>query len=285
MRIKPAKDIVVQKQIDWAWRTKKTVTTQGYFVNLEDNLLQPLSAIALNGFGKGSGSELIGTDSRPAKIKALHSSAALAVNFFDYWTVADTTPLAAAIQSDTIEGPVEICKIKFERQYPTGLGGNPPNLDVAIQLESGFTIAIESKFTEWMSPKAAKKEVFRPAYFANGHGVWRSRGLPCCQDLAEAMAAGKEVFRWLDVSQLLKHALGLATAVSEKFALYYIYFDVDGTERNEHAKDIERFSAFVGKEIRFVPQTYQALFKELAPNAAKGHIQYVSYLRDRYFYE
>lgn len=134
MQIKPAKGIVVQEQIDWARRTKKPVSSEGYLTNLEDTFFQPLSAIALKGFRKGSGSELVDTDFRPAKIKALHSSAALAINFFDYWTLSGTTSFSAAIRSDTFKDPVEICKIEFERQYPTGLGGNPPNVHVAIQL-------------------------------------------------------------------------------------------------------------------------------------------------------
>ena len=27
-------------------------------------------------------------------------------------------------------------------------------MDIALQLESGFTIGVESKFTEWMAPKS-----------------------------------------------------------------------------------------------------------------------------------
>lgn len=281
----PGKSIVMEQQKDWALRTKKAVNSRGYLAEIGDNLFQPLSTTALAGFGKGSGAELIDTDSRPAKIKALHSSAALAVNFFDYWTGTEVTPLATAIRSDAIEDPVEIFKIEFERQYPTGLGGNPPNLDVVIQLKSGFTVAFESKFTEWMTPKAAKGEVFRPAYFPDGYGVWINRGLPCCQRLAEAIAAGDECFRRLDVPQLLKHALGLATAVSNKFSLHYIYFDVTGPESIEHERELERFSAVINNEIRFVPRSYQSLFKELTPNLAIDHVQYMCYLKDRYFYE
>ena len=83
---------------------------------------------------------------RPAKMKALHSSSALAVNFFDLWTGRDPDPLKKALNLDK-----EILDIQFERQYPTGLAGNPPNLDVALDLEGGLTLAIESKFSEWLT--------------------------------------------------------------------------------------------------------------------------------------
>ncbi|RYZ83313.1 MAG: hypothetical protein EOP06_20205, partial [Proteobacteria bacterium] len=230
MHKESAKRIVIGQQIDWARRKKRAITSQGYFTRLEDNLLQPLSDSALNGFGNGGGSELIDTNSRPAKMKALHSSAALAVNFFDYWTSAGVAPLAKAMRFEDVGEKADIRKFEFERQYPTGLGGNPPNLDIAIEFESGFTIAIESKFTEWMTPKSMNKESFRPTYFPPDYGVWRERGLPSCQRLAEAISRGEEYFRWLDVPQLLKHALGLATALSDKFSLHYIYFDSFGSE-------------------------------------------------------
>ena len=44
-------------------------------------------------------------------------------------------------------------------------------MDIALQLESGFTIGVESKFTEWMAPKSMNKEAFRPAYFGGAEPV------------------------------------------------------------------------------------------------------------------
>ena len=58
----------------------------------------------------------------PAKMKALYSSSDLAVNVFDYWSQHDVAPLAAALALDE-----SILSVAFEAQYPTGLGGNPPN--------------------------------------------------------------------------------------------------------------------------------------------------------------
>lgn len=44
-----------------------------------------------------------------------------------------------------------------------------------------------------------------------------------CQSLAIDVDKGLERFRYLDVPQLLKHALGLATQLGDRFMLYYAY--------------------------------------------------------------
>jgi hypothetical protein len=176
-----------------------------------------------------------------------------------------------------------INRIEFERQFPTGLGGNPPNLDVVLSLVSGETIAIESKFTEWMTPKTIGKEAFRPAYFPNFGGVWERVGLGQCQQLAEKVASGRERFRWLDVPQLLKHALGLANTVPGQFSLRYVFFGTDGKEGNAHQEEIDRFALAVGSEIGFASYSYQSLYSNIVRASEPTDIGYVTYLRDRYF--
>lgn len=274
----PAKAAVLERQLVWASNAGKEVSNKGYLGSIEDNLMQPLSAPARQGFGRGSGSELIDTDARPAKIKALHSSAALAVNVFDYWATRDPRPLTAAMElSSAIRG------IEFERQFPTGLGGNPPNLDVVMLLESGAVVAIESKFTEWMIPKSTAKEAFRPAYFPQSGGVWARLGLTRCQQLAEAIANGRQHFRWLDAPQLLKHALGLATTAPGQFCLHYLYFNARGTESTAHSEEIQRFSEAVGEEIGFQARPYQALVSDIVKHCGAEHSAYAAYLQNRYF--
>ena len=81
-----------------------------------------MSGQAKAAFERGSGAELLDTPSRPAKMKALHSSSALAVNFFDYWAGTDSSPLQRALDLES-----QIVKVDFEAQYPTGLTGSPPN--------------------------------------------------------------------------------------------------------------------------------------------------------------
>ncbi len=57
---------------------------------------------------------------------AVHSSSVLACNVFDYWRAKDLGLMGQALG---IESLIE--RITFEAQFPTGLPGSPPNLDVA----------------------------------------------------------------------------------------------------------------------------------------------------------
>jgi hypothetical protein len=110
------------------------------------------------------------------------------------------------------------------------LPGNPPNLDVALERADGFAIGIESKFTEWLTPKSASRPPFKEKYFPSGNGVWDQVGLTATQQLAESMQSEEITFRYLDAPQLIKHALGLATHLGGHFRLPYIYFDCSCSE-------------------------------------------------------
>jgi hypothetical protein len=276
------RSVVLERQLAWAEREGKKVGPTGYLDKVEDNLFLPMSPTTLAHFSAGSGGELLDAASRPAKIKALHSSAALAVNVFDYWTRHNAAPLAMAF-GFTGAGEGAIREIGFERQYPTGLAGNPPNLDVAIRFGSGLTVAIESKFTEWMMPKPTPTEAFRPAYFPAAAPLWSGLGLPRCQHLAESVAAGSAHFRWLDVPQLVKHALGLATASRRRFSLHYLFFDAPGSESCLRRDEINRFTTLVGQETRFTARSYQELFNDVGTYATTADKAYLDYLGERYF--
>ena len=205
---------LLDRQRAWATQAGSRVDARGYLGSIAENLYQPLSTRAQRAFSTGSGSELLDTHLRPAKMKALHSSAALAINFFDYWENRNPYSLLHALGLDP--KPVSI---EFEAQFPTGLGGSPPNLDVAFRYDDGAVIGLESKFSEWLTPKPANKELFKPKYFPEVGGLWSARGLPNCQTMVADIYAGRLRFRYLDVVQLLKHALGLATQHEGKFDL------------------------------------------------------------------
>jgi hypothetical protein len=205
-------------------------------------------------------------------MKALHSSSALAVNFFDHWSDRDKRPLRDALGiSDNI------LNIYFEKQYPTGLSGNPPNLDVAIELEDGVTIAIESKLSEWLTAKPRNKESFKPKYFSSDDGLWANGGLISSETLARRIHAGDVRFNYLDAPQLLKHALGLATQVGQRFCLWYVYLDWPGRESSLHANDIEQFSQLVGDELSFRALTYQEILVALRrqPDVDRDYLEYL----------
>ncbi len=257
-----------------------------YLDSVEAGLWKPLSDCARKAFEEGGGGELK-DGSRPAKMKALHSSSALEVNFFDYWTTRDKAPLlkAMGIDGDSAES---LC---FEAKFPTSLRGQPPNLDVATKLCSGDTIGIESKFTERMTKKTKatkSSERFAEKYFPCR--LWEYQKLPECQRLAEevrdGIQNGEYLFNFLDVEQLLKHALGLATQLGDKFRLYYLYYDSCTCERSKaHKKEIDDFAARVGDEIRFRAISYQKLYHRLpdVTEGEEGYKPYIDYLGERYF--
>ena len=272
---------LLAQQRSWAQSRALDTDSKGYLAEWSHNLYQPLSPRAEQAFKRGGGSELLSGNDRRAKMSALHSSAALAVNVFDYWSERASAPLVTALG---LSGPAD--PIEFEAQFPTGLDGTPPNLDVAIRFDSGVVTGIESKFTEWLAPKSPNKEHFRDKYFDVGEtarGLWTSAGLSKCQELAEAMHAKATGFRYLDAAQLLKHALGLATQHRNRFSLYYLFYDLQGRESAKHRGEVQAFADAVGDEIGFRWDTYQAMFERLVTQAALQHPSYVDYLRQRYF--
>lgn len=256
-----------------AWATSRGLPfdLRGYLHDVESNLWRPLSAEARAGFGRGAGSELAG------HMKALHSSSALVANFFDYRTDRDMAPLLSALGVDD-----SAVSLNFEAQFPTGLGGTPPHLDVALKLSSCAVVAIEGKFTEPLQRSTKGKAKFEPSYFPCSGGLWTQRGLPACQTLAEELHEGLHRFQFLDPGQLLKHALGLATQLGDRFSLYYVYYDCPGNRSETHKREIARFARLVGHEIRFKALTYQDVYSKLRASG-QADPEYLEYLGTRYF--
>ncbi len=272
-----AEEEIEKAQQDWAKSKGIPFDSRGYVREVDANLWRPLSARARQGFESGAGSELSG------HMRALHSSSALAVNFFDYWTDRDKTPLLSALGIDTEDG----CSLCFEAQFPTGLGGTPPHLDVAITCSTGFVVGVEAKFTEYLKRSTRGKSHFKPAYFPESSGLWGGKGLTACQTLAEELWAeechgGRQRFEYLDLRQLLKHALGLATQLGDRFSLYYLYYDWPGERPEAHKREVNLFDERVGDEIRFKAFTYQEVFESLR-DSEQADSEYLDYLETRYF--
>lgn len=213
-------------------------------------------------------------------MRALHSSAALVINLFDYWTDRDCTLLQESLGLGD-----EIIGIEFERQYPTGLGGTPPNIDVVLTLRDGTIVGIESKFSEWMVPNYLSKPAFAPSYFPKEMDLWESIGLPTSQELASAVDDGRAVFQYLDAPQMLKHALGITRECRSVSSLWYVFFDWPGKAGKQHRAEITRFGNAVGPELNFRALSYQELFESLSSQAGHPHEAYLGYLRSRYFHD
>ena len=272
-----SKTELLLQQRQWAELTGLEPDTRGYLESVGKNLLKTIGPQTRLAFEKGSGSELEDTPSRPAKMRALHSFSALAVNVFDSWVGSKTPALKSVLGLDS-----DIVSISFEEQFPTGLGGIPPNLDVALELSSGHITGIESKFSEWLAPKPKHKAPLKAKYFPGNTGLWQEKGLPESQKLAAAMDQGAEHFQHLDVPQLLKHSLGMATQCGNRFSLFYIYYDCPGPESDLHNDEVSHFGSLVGEELRFKAISYQNFFSALE-QIEFADKKYLDYLRERYF--
>ena len=88
------KDYIMLKQRRWAKRNGlgllpgavgRDDIEKNYLSDVALNLFEPLSEASLASFEKGDGNEMKDGEKRLAKIKAIHSSAAIAVNLFQYW--------------------------------------------------------------------------------------------------------------------------------------------------------------------------------------------------------
>ena len=271
-----SKSDLMKHQRRWAASAGVPADSRGYVQAVDENLFQPLSESTRLAFERGSGSELQDTDSKPAKMRALHSSSALAVNFFDRWVGIDASPLCNALHLRA-----EISSIAFEGQCPTGLGGIPPNLDVLLELTDSHVIGIESKFSEWLTKKTKNKGSFKSKYFDTDVGRWSALGLTRAQELAEQIHTGEIYFDYLDAPQLLKHALGLATQFGQNFSLEYVYLDWPGPESEIHRAETDRFSSSVDESLRFRAYSYNELLGFLADTGSVDG-DYISYLRERY---
>lgn len=263
---------VIEQQTRWA-TDNGFETKNAYMTSLANNLRQEMSSEALRDFERGSGSKLRQRGIRPPRMHALRSSSALCLNVFDYWRSRDPYPLQRAFGLRD-----RITQVNFEEHYPTGLRGNPPNVDIVLTLEGNQRIAIESKFTEWLTPR---DRTIDPKYFADGAERWARAKLPKCQALAFTLQDSAP-FRFLDVPQLLKHALGIGRMTWGRHELWYMYFDWKCPESEQHAVELARFNELVGSEIRFRSMTYQQLFKRLSRTATPRDTAYMGYLTGRY---
>jgi len=214
---------------------------------------------------RGAGDEL------RMKFCAIHSSAALAVNVFAHFKEYPDR-LRVLGQRDFL--PPE-----FERKCPTGLGGTPPNLDVWLESETQV-VAIESKLTEYLTPKKAK--------YVNSYKRSKLPFAETCwwEVLEESKTAGK---RYLDVAQLVKHYLGLIrhskTAGSKTVTLFYVFWEPSNAANVnacvQHRLEVEELSRQVSvSKIRFEFTSYAQLWSEW--DEISELREHVANLRGRY---
>ena len=282
MNEKASTDMIELVQSRWAQDLSIPLERAGYVTRLADNLmLGHLSPETRAEFQSADGGELNDDGRRPAKMRALISSSALAVNFFDAWRRVPAEPLATALGLGE-----PIVRVRFEYKcadYP--IGPRSPNLDVMLTTMSGRRIAIECKFLEaYRNP--GKRAPLSEKYFPPGLGVWSAAHLPRAQALANNESAR---WRYLDASQLLKHLLGLRSDKSPgDVELLYLWYDTGSDDAVAHREEIERFAAIVKEEnaedaVCFRSMTYQELFGALVLSEAVLPSGWATYMSQRYF--
>jgi hypothetical protein len=242
---------------------------RGYVPRAEDNLLpgQTLDQFSAD-LQAGAGKELLG------KFRAVHSSAALAVNCF--------APLRAGGVQFDLAGQQGLEVEGFERRFPTGLArAQPPHLDV-VASGPGFLVAIESKCLEYLSPtKATFSDRYRTEIVdERAAGPWYAEML--------RLVAGKSPgYRWLDAAQLIKHAFGLAYRSERPTTLVYLFWEPMDAGLSqlfgEHRQEIAEFAERVaGGTPKFEALSYYELWERWADSSDPRLTAHVAALRTRY---
>jgi len=254
---------------------------KSYTMSFEANLFgDKLADEVRKAFLAGAGGELTGEICR---LQAMHSSAAMTVNVFQYWLDNKDLSLLAkllSIPSTNIE------RLSFEKQLPvcadpkTQGFERSPHLDVCLEYLRGARVGVECKLHEPF--RRENDDLLSNAYLKLSE-PWND--IPKWKDLARKLTKSNLGFKRLGPSQLAKHVLGLKFGRrAQDVRLIYFYFDGPGRESGEHLDEIVRFSEIVeGDPIRFQPISIQEFIAKAFRILGESHIEYVRYLSDRYF--
>lgn len=279
---------ILNKQIAWAQGLGlPLVDSRGgdrgrpaYLPTIAENLFQPLTPFTLECFRKGDGNEVGDYPHKPAKMRAVHSTSALAVNLFQYLGAISRADLLAAVCSLPPQGysSAEVC---FEQKYPVGSGfGIAPNVDVVIKPQDATrpVIAVECKFSEAYRINDSKG--LKPKYLGKAE-LWSE--LPELHRLALALSPQDKQFQFLHAAQLIKHILGLRQRYGGNFCLAYLYYEGIGMEGVTHAQEAAGFAEVARADgVSFCAITYQQFIARLASELGNQHPEYSAYMSQRY---
>jgi hypothetical protein len=239
----------------------------GYASTLEGNLVFGVSRDLFEAdYRAGAGHEL------DWKMRAAYSSAALVVNTFAPWKKAPSTLFLANLTGFN--------SLRFEAVFQTGLGGTPPHLDLFAA--GPAPVAVESKCLEYLTRKTP---VFSPSY--DSIADFR-RDSPWFR-LIDLLRREPTRFRYLDVSQLVKHALGLMRSpFAENVSLLYLYWEplnhLEFGEFQLHRQEIESIQALLrGARPPLRSVSYAELWEEWqCTNKEQWLNAHLDRLRERY---
>jgi hypothetical protein len=247
---------------------------------LEDNLDPGLSLQQIRTLrGQlllGSGGELTPTRTGKRPAHAPYSSAAYAMNLFGRWLGAEKELQIASLRR--FDGPLRI-----EHKLKIAHGGGTANLDCFLE-GPRLMVGLEVKLTETLSDH--KPTLWRPPYRNEAMhtlltGGWR--------DLLVSSLAKECRPRYLDVEQLIKHALALRSHRDsrEQHLVYCFWAPAKEREPEEvslHRKEAMKLANLVGDappKLHIIE--YSDVLKEWSGLRLPGWIpEHIDYLRRRY---
>ena len=199
-----------------------------------------------------------GNEIGSGKFLSEDSSAALAVNCFGWF--ANRAQLLPSFPKLKAAFPATDVDIEFQARFPWA-GGRHPWLD-AVAITKSHLIGVESKrFEPFRDTKTVR---FSKAFARDKWG----REMMHYQQLRVDLMSRAQRFRFLDATQLVKHAFGLRTQaarIGKLPVLVYLYAEPRFLKRHpipassliEHRDEIARFSGIVkGDEVKFHSVSY-----------------------------
>jgi hypothetical protein len=283
-------EFIISKQIQWAKnRNIPLIGSEGkrgrptYTLDLNQNLYEPLLEENRKQFLQGNGQEIIGSQEKPAKMQALHSSSALGANIFQYWQKRGLISEIASACGFCNRGSQVSERIVFEEKYTIDSKFViPPNIDTVIHNNKSSKykfFAVECKFSEAYGGR--RHGGMKSAYLVE-QSLWAD--LINLEKLAKEISPDDERYSYLHAAQLIKHILGLKTKLGNKnFRLLYLWYDVLGREGADHRAEVEDFSEIAKSDaIKFHSMTYQELIVILDRYYRDEHSDYIKYITERY---
>lgn len=284
-------DFIQAKQTSWANRNNiKLVgsqTTKGannYTEIFEDNFFEKLSLETKKAFESGDGGELRRIGNNLPKMSALHSSSALGVNIFQYWSAIHKEYDIAYALGLCSKGNKKSNEIKFEEKFVINDSfPKSPNIDVVIKNTNDSKIkafGIECKFSEAYSSR--QPEGLKEKYLNKIGDQWDD--IPNLKKFAKENSQNANGFKFLHSAQLIKHILGLKKKYGKSnFRLLYLWYDVYGDDGANHREEIEKFKMVTKSDnIMFHSISYQELMVKMAKHFYIGNEKYIDYITDRY---
>ncbi|MBX3427370.1 MAG: hypothetical protein KF688_16950 [Pirellulales bacterium] len=265
---------------DMPLQAKDKRGAKNYTLSVEANLFGgQLDDDVRNAFNAGAGGELRG---EICSLQALHSSAAMAVNVFQYWLCHQEQSLLAKILSIPSTG---IREISFEKQLPVCSDPKaqgfkkPPHVDVCVEYTRGGRVGIECKLHE---PFGRENQSLLSDRYLQLSDAWKE--VPRWRDLASKLSKSNLEFKRLGPAQLVKHVLGLMfDQRAQDVRLLYFYYDAPGFDNSEHLIEIRRFSdIIVDDPIRCQPISVQEFIAKAFRVLDEKRSNYLRYLSDRY---